>query len=154
MKLHENTSWISENTPKISAPGSLILPNFSNEFTFVYFQERWKNFIIHYSTCMKACRLCRCWCYYIWYVENIVAWCRFLPPSCYFFDYEDSDYVGVHILFTLFSSDFSNEMSYWEGFLWNCLCEAGMLEVRGRGGEQVNRSTGTFVTKIGMQKYW
>jgi hypothetical protein len=52
---------------------------------------------------------------------------------CYF-DQEDRDCVGEHILFTLFHSDFSHEMSFCGEFSKNSSWEAGVLEVYHAGG--------------------
>jgi hypothetical protein len=53
---------------------------------------------------------------------------------CCYFDQEDRDCVGVHILYTLFRSDFSHEMGFWGEFSKNSSWEAGVLEVYPAGG--------------------
>jgi hypothetical protein len=52
---------------------------------------------------------------------------------CCYFDQEDRDCVGVHILFTLFCSDFSHGMAFCGELLRNSSWEAGMLEVSPAG---------------------
>jgi hypothetical protein len=48
---------------------------------------------------------------------------------CCYFNHDDRNCVGVHILLTLFHSDFSNAMSFSGGFSQASSREASMLKV-------------------------
>jgi hypothetical protein len=50
---------------------------------------------------------------------------RYEAFICCYFDQEDRDRVGVHIVFTLFWADFSNAMGFCGELLQNSLWEDG-----------------------------
>jgi hypothetical protein len=67
------------------------------------------------------------------FTRNFRIIVRFEAFICCYCDQEDDDCVGVHILLTLFCSEFSHEMSFCGEFSKYSSWEAGVLEVNCAG---------------------